>query len=50
LGLKVQGSSIQALLNKKVVATVSNTTYTRGQVGLMASKWVHAQFDNFSVV
>ncbi|HEY5003264.1 MAG TPA: hypothetical protein VII61_08935 [Ktedonobacteraceae bacterium] len=50
LGLKVQGSSIQALINKKVVATVSNTTYTRGQVGLMASKWVHAQFDNFSVV
>lgn len=49
LGLKVQGNSIQALLNKRVVATVSNTTYTRGQVGLLVSKWVHAQFDNFSV-
>ncbi len=49
LGLKVQGSTIQALINNRVVATVSSTTYVRGQVGLLVSKWVNARFDNFSV-
>jgi hypothetical protein len=50
LSLVLKSGTVQALIDGKSVATVSDSTYTSGQVALLASKWIHAQFDNLSVV
>lgn len=50
LSLVLKSGTVQALIDGKSVATVSDSTYTSGQVALLVSKWVNAQFDNVSVV
>ncbi len=50
LSLVVARGTVQALIDKKSVASVKDSTYTHGPIGLLASKWIHAQFDNVSIV
>ncbi len=50
LSLVLKSGTVQALIDGKSVAAVSDSTYTSGQVALLVSKWVNAQFDNVSVV
>ncbi len=50
LSLIMNSGNIQALIDGKTVANVNDATYTGGQVGLLVSKWINAQFDNVSVV
>ncbi|HEY7417662.1 MAG TPA: RICIN domain-containing protein, partial [Ktedonobacteraceae bacterium] len=49
LALGFQGSTITAQIDHVTVGTVTDTTYSAGQVGLGVSGWQDAQFDNFSV-
>lgn len=49
LSLGFQGSTITARIDSATVGTVSDNTYSAGQVGLGVSGWQNAQFDNFSV-
>jgi hypothetical protein len=49
LALSFQGSTITARIDGTTVGTVTDSTYTAGQVGLGVSGWQNAQFDNFSV-
>jgi hypothetical protein len=50
LSLSMARGTVKALIDRVQVASVSNTTYTNGQIGLLSSKWINAQFDNVSVV
>lgn len=50
LSLRMQSGTIQAFIDGKNVATVTDSTYVGGQIGLLASKWINAQFDNVSIV
>lgn len=50
LSLIMHNGNIQALIDGKTVANVNDSKYTGGQVGLLVSKWINAQFDNVSVV
>lgn len=49
LSLSLHNGTIQAYIDRQLVATASDTTYTSGQIGLLVSKWINAQFDNVSV-
>ena len=49
LSLILNNGNIQALIDGKTVANVNDSTYTGGQIGLITSKWINAQFDNVSV-
>jgi hypothetical protein len=50
LCLSFQGSSIKAFIDSHLVASVNDSSYSFGQVGLLVSKWKKAEFDNVSVV
>jgi hypothetical protein len=50
LSLSLRNGTIQAYIDHQLVATASDTTYTSGQIGLLVSKWINAQFDNILVV
>jgi hypothetical protein len=49
LTLNLNGSTLRASIDATVVATVTNSSYSVGQIGLLVSKWRNAQFDNVSV-
>jgi O-glycosyl hydrolase len=49
LSLNLNGGTIQASIDGATVATVTDRTFPGGQIGLLVSKWKHAQFDNLSV-
>jgi len=49
IALRFSGATISAFANNTNVATVTDTTYTSGNVALSASQWNDAQFDNFTV-
>jgi hypothetical protein len=49
LALSFQGSTIVAQIDGTTVATTTNGTYAKGNVGLSTSKWNNAQFDNLSI-
>ena len=49
LTLILQNGTIQALIDDEPLGTASDSTYTSGQIALLVSKWVNAQFDNVSV-
>src|SRR5262249_7326799 len=49
LSLNLNGSAITASIDGAQVASVTSSIYNSGQVGLLVSKWVNAQFDNLSV-
>jgi hypothetical protein len=49
LSLDCNGTTITASLDGTALATVTDGTYTKGNVGLSTSEWNNAQFDNFSV-
>jgi hypothetical protein len=49
LSLGFSGSTITAKVDGTTVSTVTDSSYSSGQVGLGVSGWVNAQFDNFSV-
>jgi hypothetical protein len=49
LALSFQGSTLTARINGTTVGTVTDSSYSTGQVGLGVSGWQNAQFDNFSV-
>ncbi|HEU4421368.1 MAG TPA: galactosylceramidase [Pilimelia sp.] len=49
LSLSLNGSAIEAFIDNVRVASVSDSTYRSGNIGLLVSKWQNAQFDNFSV-
>jgi hypothetical protein len=52
LSLSMQESTIQAFIDSKAIATVTDSTYSGGQIGLLVGpvgSWLNAQFDNFSV-
>jgi hypothetical protein len=50
LSLTMARGNVQAFINGARVANVNDATYTKGQFAFLVSKWVHAQFDNVSVV
>jgi Glycosyl hydrolase family 59/Ricin-type beta-trefoil lectin domain-like/Glycosyl hydrolase family 59 central domain len=50
LSLLLNSGTIEAFIDGKSVTTVTDATYTGGQIALLVSKWVNAQFDNISVV
>ncbi len=50
LSLLLNNGTIQAFIDGKSVATVTNSTYTGGQIALLSSKWINSQFDNISVI
>jgi hypothetical protein len=50
LSLRMVNGTIQAYIDSNRVASISDTTYTHGQIGLLVSKWINAQFDNVSIV
>ncbi|HEY5002172.1 MAG TPA: hypothetical protein VII61_03405, partial [Ktedonobacteraceae bacterium] len=50
LSLILKNGTIQALIDNNRVASVKDSTYTHGQIGLLVSKWIHARFDNISIV
>src|SRR5439155_19888777 len=49
LSLELNGSQIHAAIDGHPLATVRDSTYNSGHVGLMVSKWNNAQFDNLTV-
>jgi hypothetical protein len=49
LALGFQDSTITAKINGTTVSTLTDTSYSSGQVGLGVNGWVNAQFDNFSI-
>lgn len=49
LSLGFQGSTITVQVNAATVATLTDSSYTTGQVALGVSGWQNAQFDNFSI-
>ena len=49
LALDFNGTTITASLDGTTLATITDATYTKGNVGLSTSQWNNAQFDNFSV-
>jgi hypothetical protein len=49
LALSFTGSTVTAFANETQVASVTDTTYAKGNVALSTSQWNDAQFDNFSV-
>ncbi|BCL79815.1 galactosylceramidase [Ktedonobacteria bacterium brp13] len=49
LALTCLGSSITAKINGVTVGSVTDNSYSSGQVGVGVSGWQNAQFDNFSV-
>jgi len=49
LGLAFQGDTITALIDGTSVATVTDSTYHGGQVGLQVGGYYAAQFDNLTV-
>jgi hypothetical protein len=50
LSLLLNNGNIQARIDGTTVANVNDSTYIGGQIGLLVSKWINAQFDNVSVV
>lgn len=48
VALEFKGSNIRAMIDASQVASVTNTTHSRGMVGL-GSGWNKAEFDNFAV-
>jgi hypothetical protein len=50
LSLILANGTVQALINGTRVASVADTTYRSGQIALLVSKWVNAQFDAVSIV
>ena len=52
LSLSFQQNTIQALIDSKAVATVTDADYSGGNIALLVGpvgSWLNAQFDNFSV-
>jgi hypothetical protein len=49
LALDLNGTTLTALLDGAPLATITDGTYTTGNIGLSTSRWNNAQFDNFSV-
>jgi O-glycosyl hydrolase len=49
LTLNLNSTNIQASIDGTQVASVTDSTYHNGQVGLLVSKWHNAMFDNFAV-
>lgn len=49
MGLRFIGDEITATLDGSVLATARDQSHKRGQVGLRASPWISAQFDNLRV-
>jgi hypothetical protein len=49
LALTFSGSTITAQIDGATVATLTNSAWSRGQVGLGTSQGVTAQFDNLSI-
>lgn len=49
LSLVLHNGNIQALIDGVIVANVNDATYAGGQIGLLTSKWINAQFDNVSI-
>ena len=49
LALSVHGSTITASVDGTVVRTLTNGSYSAGQVGIATSQTINAQFDNLSV-
>src|SRR5438876_775325 len=45
----LQPGIVQAFIDNKSVASVSDSTFRGGQIALQVSKWQNAQFDNVSV-
>jgi O-glycosyl hydrolase len=49
LGLSMKGNRLTVLYDGRTVGSTTDDYYIGGQVGFATSKWIHAQFDNFSV-
>jgi hypothetical protein len=49
LTLDLNGNRVRAMVDGWQLASVRDTTYNSGNVGLMVSKWQNAQFDNLAV-
>ncbi len=50
LTLSFLGNGIKAFIDSSLVAAVSDSSYSSGQVGFLVGGWEHAEFDNVSVV
>lgn len=49
VALRMKGSTIEIVVDAKVVGTVTDTRHTTGNIALRVSDWHNAQFDNFKV-
>ena len=49
LTLKMKAGTVEALIDNKSLATVNDSTFLVGQVGIQVASWINAQFDNFAV-
>jgi hypothetical protein len=49
LALGFAGSKISALYDGTILATVTDTTYAKGNAGVSSSKWIKAQLDNLAI-
>jgi len=49
VALRMKGAEISAVFNGKVATTVADDLHISGQAGILASQWIHAQFDNFKI-
>ncbi len=49
LTLKMKAGTVEASIDNKSLATVNDSTFLAGQVGIQVASWINAQFDNFAV-
>ena len=49
LTLKVKAGAIEASIDNKSLATINDSSFVVGQVGIQVAPWINAQFDNFAV-
>lgn len=49
MALKMRGYNIEVIIDGETVGSVNDDYNVTGQIGLVTSKWVHAQFDNVEI-
>jgi hypothetical protein len=50
IALNMLGDKIDVIINGKIVGSVTDNTFTTGQIGFMVSPWQNAQFDNVEII
>lgn len=50
IALSMLGDKIDVIINGKTEGSVTDNTFTTGQIGFMVSPWQNAQFDNVEII